>query len=406
VRKADSSRDTTFWPDQILKDGVASLAVLATVMFLVFLPALQGKDYLGAELGAPADPTEPYAAARPEWYFLFLFQLLKYFPGETEIIGAHVIPGAVLLLMFLMPFIGRWQLGHRFNVLFMFVLMGAIGFLTWQAIDQDVNDPLYLAASQEAQEIAERVPLLAQEHGISTEGAVALVRSDPFIQGPKIFAKQCAGCHRYDGHDGTGRVPKEEATAADLGNFGSPDWMRAVLTDYRTVFAPLKNAVWQGENVGDKFLEGDMADWSEENAEALTKAENQESLDALLAFMVAQAQRDDLPQPDSERVEQGKEVFEFGDLADGNALSSACADCHAMHAVGDDDELALDSGLAPSLTGYGSAAWLADFIAHPEQHYGSKNAMPPFAERLTTREMDLLVRWMTGDYLKPRKHAE
>jgi ubiquinol-cytochrome c reductase cytochrome b subunit len=31
---------------------------------------------VGAELGAPADPSESYAAARPEWYFLFLFQFL------------------------------------------------------------------------------------------------------------------------------------------------------------------------------------------------------------------------------------------------------------------------------------------------------------------------------------------
>src|SRR5262249_48150929 len=108
--------DTTFWPDQLLRDAVACLAVLAVVLVLSMWHGI-GPDG-GAELGAPADPTENYSAARPEWYFLFLFQFLKYFPGETEIIGAMIIPGAIMLVLFLMPFIGRWKLGHSFNVAF------------------------------------------------------------------------------------------------------------------------------------------------------------------------------------------------------------------------------------------------------------------------------------------------
>src|SRR5204863_8663946 len=66
--------DAAFWPDQVLKDTVACLAVLATVLFLIWHPSL--KDHyapLGAELGAPANPSEAFSAARPEWYFLFLF---------------------------------------------------------------------------------------------------------------------------------------------------------------------------------------------------------------------------------------------------------------------------------------------------------------------------------------------
>src|SRR5580765_3390023 len=80
--------DEAFWPDQVLKDAVACLAVLTAVLVLVVK--------FGAELGAPADPAENYAAARPEWFFLFLFQLLKYFPGQSEIVGAMIIPGLVM----------------------------------------------------------------------------------------------------------------------------------------------------------------------------------------------------------------------------------------------------------------------------------------------------------------------
>src|SRR5881396_3783145 len=97
--------DTAFWPDQVLKDAVACLAVLATVLFLILRHRLfSASGPLGAELGAPADPSESYAAARPDWYFLFLFQFLKLFPGGTEVWGAIVIPGLVMLVIFLMPF--------------------------------------------------------------------------------------------------------------------------------------------------------------------------------------------------------------------------------------------------------------------------------------------------------------
>ena len=63
---------------------VAGLVVLLVVLMLVLWDG-------GAPLGAPADPVEPYAAARPEWYFLFLFQLLKYFEGSLQIVGTVII---------------------------------------------------------------------------------------------------------------------------------------------------------------------------------------------------------------------------------------------------------------------------------------------------------------------------
>src|SRR6266702_3264753 len=88
--------DAPFWPDQVLKDAVACLAVLVTVLFLIVRQRLfSSHGQLGAELGAPADPSEPYSAARPEWYFLFLYQFLKLptFAGEREVIGAIFIPG-------------------------------------------------------------------------------------------------------------------------------------------------------------------------------------------------------------------------------------------------------------------------------------------------------------------------
>ncbi|MCG8583767.1 MAG: cytochrome b N-terminal domain-containing protein, partial [Pirellulales bacterium] len=116
--------DNYFWPHQVLKDAVACLVVMAVVVFLTL--------FLGAPLGAPADPATEFAAARPEWYFLFLFQFLKFFHGEVgEIIGAIVVPGAVMGVLFLMPILGKWKLGHRFNVVFLFGILGGAGVLTY-----------------------------------------------------------------------------------------------------------------------------------------------------------------------------------------------------------------------------------------------------------------------------------
>jgi ubiquinol-cytochrome c reductase cytochrome b subunit len=175
--------DAAFWPDQVLKDAVACLAVLAAVLFLTIK--------FGAELTAPADPADNYAAARPEWYFLFLFQLLKYFPGESEIWGAMILPGLLVGLIFAMPFFGRWRLGHRFNLGMLWVLLCGIGMLTWLAMQADRSNPGFVAAVTQAKIDAERVKELASSpSGIPSSGAVTLLRTDPYTQGPKLFAKK------------------------------------------------------------------------------------------------------------------------------------------------------------------------------------------------------------------------
>ncbi|MCY4554368.1 MAG: hypothetical protein OXC79_11915, partial [Candidatus Poribacteria bacterium] len=54
-----------------------------------------------------ADPTNADYDPRPEWYFLFLFQLLKYFQGPFEVIGTFVIPTVGMLLLLFLPFLDR-----------------------------------------------------------------------------------------------------------------------------------------------------------------------------------------------------------------------------------------------------------------------------------------------------------
>src|SRR5947208_11519222 len=67
--------DAKFWPDQVLKDAVACLAVLAAVLFLILLPRLSGSEP-GAELGSPADPSENYFSSSPDCYLRLFYTFL------------------------------------------------------------------------------------------------------------------------------------------------------------------------------------------------------------------------------------------------------------------------------------------------------------------------------------------
>src|SRR5262249_34313801 len=107
--------------------------------------AKAGREGLGANLAAPADPgTESYPA-RPEWYFLFLFQLLKYFEGEQEVIGTVVIPQAVGILLALLPLLGYGRMrrfGHVVGVIVVVAFLTGSAALTYLAIAADLTDPI------------------------------------------------------------------------------------------------------------------------------------------------------------------------------------------------------------------------------------------------------------------------
>jgi ubiquinol-cytochrome c reductase cytochrome b subunit len=390
--------DTTFWPDQVLKDAVACLAVLITVLGLATHGFREFGPHAGAELGAPADPAESYSAARPEWYFLFLFQFLKYFPGETEIYGAVVIPGAIFGFMFLMPFIGRWKLGHGFNVAYMICLFIGIGALTFVARQEDAADPVYQTAVAESEENARRVVELIQgPTGIGVSGARALLQNDPKTHGPEVFSRNCSQCHTYNGHDGAGKAVAQ-ATASDLGEFGTREWIKGFIVDPAGPkhFGPTVKGAVNGEPIGKRFVEGQMAKWSRENVPNMQPKE----IDAVVEFLLAQGRRGDVSAPNPELAMQGRDFFELGS----DNVETSCLGCHEMKI---DGEALGSSGLtpAPELTGYASEEWLRDFLLNPgaKHNYGQRNAMPSFKDRMSEKDLDILLKWMLHRWYEPPK---
>lgn len=88
-----------FVPDTVVRDSIFTLIVVAVIIALaVVFPH-------GSE--APADPTSTNYNPTPEWYFLFLFQFLKLFPGSLEPVAAVLIPGLAVLILIAVPFLDR-----------------------------------------------------------------------------------------------------------------------------------------------------------------------------------------------------------------------------------------------------------------------------------------------------------
>ena len=379
--------DCAFWPDQVLKDAVACLAVLAVVLFFILKPQLFGHGELGAELGAPADPSEPYSAARPEWYFLFLFQflkaewLIKIFGHQGELVGAIIIPSLVIAVLFAMPFLGKWRLGHRFNLGFIGVILGGAALLTYQAIREDQHKPEYRAAVQQAERDSHRVKELARTHGVPITGAASLLHTDPLTQGPKLFAKNCASCHRYDGHNGLGEPVKDAQAASDLKGFGSREWIARLLDPKHIISSNYFGAT--------KFADGKMVKFVKKDAEKYAP-----QLNAIVAALSAEAQL-----PAQTLADQRDARL----IADGRAFmatdTARCTECHQFRKPDPD-------AAAPDLTGYASREWLTALIANPkhDRFYGQRNdRMPAFADEkiLDAQAIGLLADWLRGGVGEP-----
>ena len=381
--------EARFWPDQVLMDGVACLAVLATVVYLTV-------RHHGAELHAPADPTQPFNAARPEWYFLFLFEFLKldfltqWFGHHGELVGAIVIPGVVMGILAVMPFIAGWRLGHRFNLCFLSAILIGAGLLTVKSIRSDSDNPGFQAAVTQAKADADRmVTLIKAAGGIPRDGASALLKQDPATVGPRLFAQHCASCHRYGGHDGQGLVSAESPSAPDLKGFGSSAWLRGLLDPER-----ITNSAYYG---GTKFKGGKMVRYVQEKLPGL-KSKDPGAFDAMVEAVVAEA---DLP------VNRAAAEARKGGVEAGRrhvTTTFGCTDCHAFRKVDED-------ATAATLTGWGSRDWMVRLIADPTHpdFYGKRNdRMPSYLKdgRLTEREIGLIVDWIREDtdpavWLKP-----
>ncbi len=214
----------SFYPRQVIMDMSFALLIIIALGLLAWLKP--------AELGPRANPADTQFLPRPEWYYLPIFQWLKYWSGSFAIIGILVIPTIIAILFAGLPFIDRglerrpWKrpiaAGTFTLILFSLVWLGALSHR------DDRRDPGVAAQLQKQREETEqfmRAPF-EPETASSSLAAANVALADPLAaKGKKIFeAKSCNACHG-DGGVGTPAGAKLISIGAKL----PPDKLAAVL---------------------------------------------------------------------------------------------------------------------------------------------------------------------------------
>ncbi len=168
---AAKQKGVKFWPDIIYKDLIVSFALF---LLLVGLAA-----FVGVAAEPKADPNDANYIPRPEWYFLFLFEFLKFVPGAIEWVGTAVLPGIGVLILILLPFIDRnpsrfWKKRRIAIIAMSLVVVGIVGLTIRAVVTTPEQEEVELAGS-----IAEQV-----------------------IQGQDLYSIYCTECHQPEGEGG------------------------------------------------------------------------------------------------------------------------------------------------------------------------------------------------------------
>ncbi|WP_059105127.1 menaquinol-cytochrome c reductase cytochrome b/c subunit [Shouchella shacheensis] len=161
-----------FWPNFLLREWMVGAVFLMGFLCLTVAHP--------APLEAPADPSDGSYIPLPDWYFLFLFQLIKYqfASGDYNVLGTVIIPGVAFGALLLAPWLdtSKERRPHRRPIATALMMLGVISviFLTWESVDQ--HD--WEVAAQQGQ--------LTEEAEIDMEA-----------EGYEIYSQQqsCIGCH-------------------------------------------------------------------------------------------------------------------------------------------------------------------------------------------------------------------
>ncbi len=193
IYKEEKTRGVKFYPDIIYKD-----LLLAIALFLLLLGMA---TFVGVANEPPADPSDTAYIPRPEWYFLFLFEMLKYFPGEIEWVGTVIVPTIAVLALFLLPFYDRnpfrhWSKRKFATVLMSIIVLGIVALTIMAAVTTPPQE----------------------------EAPIAVSINEKIVLGEELYAVQCVECHGVDGEGGE-IVGVEGLEGVVVKSINSPDEM-------------------------------------------------------------------------------------------------------------------------------------------------------------------------------------
>lgn len=212
-------RGKPFYPHAMFHDTIMSfvvvsvIAALAAVWYFTASEEPGDAGVLGPRYHEPADPSTTSFVPRPDWYFYFLFYLLRIFKWpESVILGTVGIPTVLMMLLFALPFLDRRRerrIARRpVAVVVALLVMASMGILTYKG-----------ATAEEPSATAGGV--LLEENGIADA-------ADPVPEGANIFAEVgCLNCHVYAG-EGAQNLGAPELTEIGTGGEDEDYWVRWV----------------------------------------------------------------------------------------------------------------------------------------------------------------------------------
>ncbi len=223
--KADvKKRGKPFYPYAMFHDTIMSLVVVATIVGLAVIwkwtafgphHSPTEKGLLGPIIDPPADPGTTSFVPRPDWYFYFLFYLLRIFKWpETVFLGTVGVPTICLILLLALPFLDRRRtrkISQRPVAMVAAVLVViSMAVLTWKG-----------ATAQEAlaSEVKADVPTWIKAENLPPAA----------VPGANLFAVAgCTACHTYDGAGGS-NLGAPDLTAIGSRNQGVPFQIRHLM---------------------------------------------------------------------------------------------------------------------------------------------------------------------------------
>jgi ubiquinol-cytochrome c reductase cytochrome b subunit len=210
-----TQRTELFYPRQVMMDLSLTTLLIAGLGLLCLLAPVA--------LGPPANPADAQYIPRPEWYYLPIFQWLKYWHGAASIIGVLVIPLMLVVAVLALPFLDRsierrpWKRPAAMGA-YAFVLFSLLG-LGLRSHYSDSHDAgvAQQLAKQDAEEAEYMRKPFEPELSSASLAAANVALADPLAaKGKTIFEGQsCNACHG-DGGAGTAAAPALTGISAKL----------------------------------------------------------------------------------------------------------------------------------------------------------------------------------------------
>jgi ubiquinol-cytochrome c reductase cytochrome b subunit len=202
-----------FYPRQVLMDlSLTALLIIGLGLLCFFVPI---------QLGPPANPADAQYIPRPEWYYLPIFQWLKYWHGSAAIGGVLVIPTLLVLAIIALPFLDRsverrpWKRPATMAA-YAFVIFLLLGLgMRSQYLDRHDSGVAQQLAKQKAEEEEYVAKPFEPVLSSASLAAANVTLADPLAaKGKTIFeAQSCNACHG-DGGAGTAAAPALIGTGA------------------------------------------------------------------------------------------------------------------------------------------------------------------------------------------------